>query len=501
MDPKFVKENSEIIRKNEIIRGELPDTIDMIISNYNKVIKLDFIISQLKRARNISGPLIKNQVASSQIDYTDDMWIIFMNDISDKLTTERALNSLVSLNKKGLLTILKLIKEMIIKSKYEIKELHKSISNASSNLGNIVSCHVHKFSKNINYMPVHNSPFLTATKKEPNNKFKTEWVQNKDNDEQILYISETPKHLYELQELETYYPLLSHTELTQKFNLVSYDEPTKISGNRGYAFLDLGVKLNRALMNYAIDFLSDRGYSLLETPHMMTYESLSGVTQLSDFHESLYQFGKQETDPKLIAKNKFLIATSEQPLTAFYRDKIIKSKELPIRIGGISHCYRKETGSHGIDTNGIFRVHQFQKIEQFAITNPEDSWDEMDRMIKISAEFYDTLGLKYRIIKVVTNDINKAAAMKYDLEGYFPSSKKYRELVSCTNCTNYIASRIHCRTDQQRIPHFLNSTLCANTRVICCILETYQNPKTNQINIPDILIPYLNGITVLHNNF
>jgi seryl-tRNA synthetase len=123
----------------------------------------------------------------------------------------------------------------------------------------------------------------------------------------------------------------------------------------------------------------------------------------------------------------------------------------------------------------------------------------MARMIKISAEFCDTLGLKYRIINVASNDINNSAALKYDLEGYFPHQKKYRELVSCSNCTDYLSRKVHCKTDQLKHPHFLNSTLCANTRVICCILETYQNPITGDVDIPTILVPYMNGITCLKN--
>jgi len=505
MDPKFIKENAPLIRENEINRNGSPDLVDTIVLEYQRIVKLDFIISQLKRGRNLSGPLMKGQVSetSNQLEYTDQVWIKFLDDLSEKSTSERALTALSQLNRKGLISLLKQIKLELIKSENEIKGLRQSSLTKSQELGNIIPLNVHQFSKDkaytatkeIPYILGPNSPLLGPVKKEPNVKFEMKWITNKDHSEQVLYVSETPHHLYELENLGE--ELKGHCQLTKDLKLVDYDESIKVAGNRGYSFLDLGVKLNRALMNYAVDFLSEHDYSLVETPHMMTAGSLSGVTQLTDFQESLYPVGRQETDPKLIDENKFLIATSEQPLTAFYRDKVLRSSFFPIRRGGISHCYRKEAGSHGVDTRGIFRVHQFQKIEQFAITNPENSWDEMARMIKISAEFYDTLGLKYRIIKVASNDINTSASMKYDLEGYFPNSKKYRELVSCTNCTDYIARKIHCRTDQQRIPHFLNSTLCANTRVICCLLETYQDPKNNLVNLPDVLIPYMNGIVQL----
>lgn len=503
MDPKYVREHVQELIESETKRNGNPSLVQSMIDLYQEVVVLDFVISQLKRARNLSGPLMKGKVKelSEYTQYSEDFWTDFISNLREKETVEKGIKSMETLERPGLIQLLKSIKQELNQKETEIKEKKEEIENISAGIGNLVPSHIHSFIPRTSFMPTEenpyilseNSPLLGPGKQEPNVRFKTEWVLNSDHSERVLYESETPYHLHELKKSEK--AILGHHQLTKDLGIVLYDQPTKISGYRGYAFADQGVLLNRALISYALDFARKRGYSLIETPHFMTQPALSGVTQLSDFEESLYQVGEHDTDPRNKDSNKYLIATSEQPLTAFYKDQVVRSKQLPIRHAGLSHCYRKEAGKHGQDTMGIFRVHQFEKVEQFSIVNPEDGWKEMDRMIKIAAEFYDTLGIKYRIIHVTSNDINQAAAMKYDLEGYFPSSNKYRELVSCTNCTDYMARRIHCRTDQQKLPHFLNGTLCANTRVICCLLETYQDPETGNFNVPDVLVPYMNGIT------
>jgi len=276
------------------------------------------------------------------------------------------------------------------------------------------------------------------------------------------------------------YNKYNHVELCDKLNIVDY-KGTNIMGNRGYFLKNFGVRLNYALLNYALDFMQERNYQMMYTPHMMNHDIMSKVAQLSEYDETLY---------KLDGLNKYMIATSEQPLTGYFLNKRLRKKELPIRIGGISTCYRKESGSHGKDTLGIFRVHQFEKVEQFCITDNKSSWEMHENMLNIAKEFYNSLGISYRIVSIVSGALNNSASKKYDIEGYFPHSKTYRELVSCTNTTDYMSRRLMCKDESGEYVHMLNSTLYANTRTICCLLETYQTQ--DGFRVPDVLVKYLN---------
>jgi seryl-tRNA synthetase len=192
----------------------------------------------------------------------------------------------------------------------------------------------------------------------------------------------------------------------------------------------------------------------------------------------------------------YLIATSEQPISTMYRDEWFEKQDLPVKYVGNSPCFRKEAGAAGKDTWGIFRVHQFEKVEQFVICAPEDSWAMHEEMIKLSEEFYQTLKLPYRVINIVSGALNDAAAKKYDLEAWFPGYGTYRELVSCSNCTDYQSRSvsIRLRTDKskeeaKKYVHMLNGTLTATERTICCILENYQT-ETGVV-VPEVLRPYV----------
>ncbi|MBA0586842.1 hypothetical protein Gorai_017564 [Gossypium raimondii] len=224
---------------------------------------------------------------------------------------------------------------------------------------------------------------------------------------------------------------------------------------------------------------------------------MAKCAQLAQFDEELYKVTGEGDD-------KYLIATAEQPLCAYHVDDWIQPSELPIRYAGFSSCFRKEAGSHGRDTLGIFRVHQFEKVEQFCITSPNgnDSWDMHEEMLKNSEEFYQELKLPYQIVAIVSGALNDAAAKKYDLEAWFPASQTYRELVSCSNCTDYQSRRLEIRYGQKKnneqakqYVHLLNSTLTATERTMCCILETYQ--KEDGVEIPEVLQPYMGGKSFL----
>jgi len=254
--------------------------------------------------------------------------------------------------------------------------------------------------------------------------------------------------------------------------------------------------LEQALINLALKLMLEKGYNPLYTPFFMRKEVMEEVAQLSQFDEELYKvIGKgSELADDTATDEKYLIATSEQPIAAFHRDEWLATGDLPIKYAGVSTCFRQEVGSHGRDTRGIFRVHQFEKIEQFALVSPHDnkSWELFDEMIANAEGFNQALGIPYRVVAIVSGELNNAAAKKLDLEAWFPGSGAFRELVSCSNCTDYQARNLRVRYGQTKkmgqeteYVHMLNATMCALTRQICAILEYYQ--VEDGIIVPDIL--------------
>uniref|UniRef100_A0A8C2RCX7 serine--tRNA ligase n=1 Tax=Capra hircus TaxID=9925 RepID=A0A8C2RCX7_CAPHI len=248
------------------------------------------------------------------------------------------------------------------------------------------------------------------------------------------------------------------------------------------------VFLEQALIQFALRTLESRGYTPIYTPFFMRKEVMQEVAQLSQFDEELYKVigkGSERSDDNSF-EEKYLIATSEQPIAALHRDEWLRPEDLPIKYAGLSTCFRQEVGSHGRDTRGIFRVHQFEKIEQFVYSSPHDnkSWEMFEEMIATAEEFYQSLGIPYHIVNIVSGSLNHAASKKLDLEAWFPGSGAFRELVSCSNCTDYQARRLRIRygqtkkmMDKVEFVHMLNATMCATTRTICAILENYQTEK------------------------
>jgi len=225
---------------------------------------------------------------------------------------------------------------------------------------------------------------------------------------------------------------LHHHEIMDLIDMVELERGQKVAGHRGYYLKGLGVMLNQALINFGMSSLYKDKYTPIQPPYFMKGKIMHETCQLDDFEENLYQVeGTDDKDPL------YLIATSEQPISAMHRGEWIEPSELPIRYAGSSTCFRKEAGSHGRDVWGLFRIHQFEKVEQFIYSAPDKSWEEMDRMIATSEKFYQALNLPYQVIKIVSGALNDAAAMKYDLEAWFPGYGAYRELVSCSNCTDY----------------------------------------------------------------
>lgn len=284
-----------------------------------------------------------------------------------------------------------------------------------------------------------------------------------------------------------------HHELLHMIDGYDPVRGSKVAGHRGYFLKNIGVKLNQALLSYSSDFLMERNYTLLSTPLFMNCDLMAKTAQLEDFDESLYAIEEEGKE------KKYLIATSEQPISAYHSDETIDQKSLPLRYAGASSCFRKEAGAYGKDTWGIFRVHQFDKVEQFCITDPDLSWDEHERMLSISEEFYKSLDIPYRVVNIVSGELNNAASKKYDLEGWFPSFGHYRELVSCSNCTDYQSRNLKIKYGSSgKYVHMLNSTLCAITRTISCIIENYQTP--DGIRVPKVLQKYLNNLDFIPFN-
>ncbi|MCJ1285486.1 Cytosolic seryl-tRNA synthetase [Xylographa opegraphella] len=287
---------------------------------------------------------------------------------------------------------------------------------------------------------------------------------------------------------------LSHHEVLTRIDGYDPERGVKIVGHRGYCLTGYGLFLNLALVNYGLEFLWRKGYKPNQPPHFMLRDYMAKTAQLEEFDEALYKVtedGEKQTD-------KYLIATSEQPLSAIHEGEWLQDKDLPIKYAGFSTCYRKEAGAHGKDAWGIFRVHQFEKIEQFIFTKPEDSWHVFDEMIANSEEFYQSLELPYQVVSIVSGALNNAAAKKYDLEAWFPFQGEYKELVSCSNCTDYQTRALNIRygakglTDtRKKYVHALNSTLCATTRTLCCILENYQTETG--VRVPEVLRKYIPG--------
>lgn len=288
--------------------------------------------------------------------------------------------------------------------------------------------------------------------------------------------------------------LLSHDIVMHRLDAVDLERGVKVAGHRGFFLINDGVDLNQAMINYGLDFLRSKGFRKTMAPFMMRKTLMAKTAQLEEFDEALYRLSGDGED------DKYLIATSEQPLSAYHSDEWFEKpkEQLPLRYAGYSTCFRKEAGSHGRDTWGIFRVHQFEKVEQFCVTDPSKSWEMFEEMIQNSEEFYQSLGINYRVVEIVSGALNNAAAKKCDLEAWFPAMGEFKELVSVSNCTDYQSRSLEVRCgvkkqgDTQKVyVHMLNGTLCATERALCCLVENYQTP--DGLNIPEVLRPYMQG--------
>jgi len=280
------------------------------------------------------------------------------------------------------------------------------------------------------------------------------------------------------------FELKPHGQLAEERGLADFKKASKVAG-AGFNYLkgDLAL-LDLALQKFAIDELIKKGYKLITPPLMLNKESYEGTTDLADFEKVMYKIDKEEL---------YLIATSEHPLLALHSNEVIDEKDLPLKYISLSQCFRKEIGSRGVDTKGLFRIHQFNKVEQVIICKPEDSLKYHEELEKNSEELYKKMGIPFRVVNVCTGDMGIVAAKKYDIEAWYPREEKYGEVGSCSNCTDYQAVRgnIKYQDGQDRkYVHTLNNTAIATSRAMRAILENFQN-QDGSISVPKPLRKYM----------
>ena len=276
-----------------------------------------------------------------------------------------------------------------------------------------------------------------------------------------------------------------HIDLGLELDIVDLERASKTAGARFYYLKDGLVKLGQSLTAFALDFVSSKNYNLIQPPYMINRQSMEGAVIADDFEDVIY---------KVQDEDLFLIGTSEHAIASMYYDEILEGSKIPLRYASISPCFRKEAGAHGKDQKGIFRVHQFEKIEQFIFCRPEESWEEHEKMIKSTEEFYQQLEIPYRLMLLSSGDMGKVSSKTYDIEAWMAGQNAYREIVSCSNCIDYQSRRLKIRfreksNEDTKYIHTLNSTLVAIERTMVAILENNQT-KDGHVEIPKVLQKY-----------
>jgi len=283
------------------------------------------------------------------------------------------------------------------------------------------------------------------------------------------------------------FELKPHGELIEALRLADFERARKIAG-AGFVYLlgDL-VRLDQALIQFALDYMVRQGYTAVLPPFLMRRAAYEGVTDLGDFETVMYKAQDEDL---------YLIATSEHPIGAMFMDEVIDEDLLPLKFCGLSTNFRREIGGHGVDTKGLFRMHQFNKVEQFVFSRPQESWAWHEKLRENGEALYRALEIPYHVVNVCTGDIGTVAAKKYDIEAWFPRQGVYREVISCSNCTEYQARRLNIRAGkvggEKFVPHTLNATAMATSRGLVAILENYQE-SDGSITIPKVLRPYMGG--------
>ena len=283
------------------------------------------------------------------------------------------------------------------------------------------------------------------------------------------------------------FKVISHSELAEKLNIADFDAGRSNTG-QGFNYLigDL-AELDHALQRYGLDFLKKKGFIPIVPPMMLNYETLLGALNgLEDFEEVVYKVDKEDL---------YLIGTAEHALVSIFKNKILNKKDLPVKLCALTACFRKEIGSHGVDTKGLYRMHQFNKVEQVVFAKPEDSFKILEEMQKITEEFFKSLEVPYQVIEICSGDLGSKFAKQYDIEAWFPRQNKYGEVTSAGTCTDFQARALNIKFDnkgEKKYVHILNNTMIATSRAMVAILENFQN-KDGSVDIPKVLQPYMIG--------
>ncbi len=274
-----------------------------------------------------------------------------------------------------------------------------------------------------------------------------------------------------------------HAQLGESLGIIDTERGAKVSGSRFGYLKGKGALLEFSLVRWAMDKLVDAGFTPMVPPVLVREHALEGTGFFPEAREQVYEIPKDEL---------FLVGTSEVPMAAYHGDEIIESDELPIRYAGFSTCFRREAGTYGKDTAGIFRVHQFDKVEMFVFIDPAESYEEHDRLLAVEEALVKDLEVPYRVVNVAAGDLGASAFKKYDIEAWFPGEQNYREITSCSNTTDYQARRLKIRMRGEagnQVLHTLNGTACAIGRTILAILENHQQPD-GSVMIPEALRKY-----------
>jgi seryl-tRNA synthetase len=293
------------------------------------------------------------------------------------------------------------------------------------------------------------------------------------------------KHWGEIRKFD--FELKPHSEFAESLNVADFDRSAKISGSGFYILKGKLALLNQALIRFAIDTLVNKEYTYVEMPFIMNKDAYETGVSLQDFEDVMY---------KIDGEDKYLIATAEHPMLAQFKDETFDEKNLPIKLCSYSMCFRREVGSRGIDTKGLFRTHQFNKVEMVILCKPEESYKLHEELQKNAEEIHQRLELPYRVVNICTGDLGNFASKKYDIETWMPRQQAYKETCSNSNYTDYHARRANIKMrsgDKNIYLHTLNSTAVATSRIMVAILENYQN-KDGSLTIPKVLRPYMYGM-------
>mgnify|MGYP000147356047 CR=1 FL=1 len=279
------------------------------------------------------------------------------------------------------------------------------------------------------------------------------------------------------------FPVKNHAELVEGLGIADFDAG-RIAAGKGFNYVKNELAwLDVALRRYGIDFLMGKGFEFVIPPMMLNRKSLGGAVNLTDFEDVIYKVENEDL---------YLIGTAEHALIAMMQNKTLKKKDLPLRTCAFTPCFRKEIGSSGVDTKGLFRMHQFNKVEQVVFCEPEQSDKILEELQKISEKFFQSLKIPYRVVEICSGDLGPKLAKQYDIEAWFPRQKAYREVTSAGNCTDYQARTLNIQYEdkgEKKYVHILNNTMVATSRAMVAILEHYQQ-KDGSIKVPTVLQKY-----------